>query len=160
MKSRTATKACGSFATRGNVKVTSGKVESSNSGLQKNIKNRTVAQLLLEYLKLEGVDKVFGIPGGAVIYITNELKTHRDEIDFIICRQETGAVYIADGYNRVTERLGVVLTTAGPSAINALTGSMNAEAGNSSVLTITGEIPEKFFGQAYLQEGVHGELLI
>ncbi len=138
--------------------MTSGKVESSNSGLQKNIKNRTVAQLLLEYLKLEGVDKVFGIPGGAVIYITNELKTHRDEIDFIICRQETGAVYIADGYNRVTERLGVVLTTAGPSAINALTGSMNAEAGNSSVLTITGEIPEKFFGQAYLQEGVDAHL--
>lgn len=133
-------------------------LEPSNNKLQHNIKNLTVAQLLLAYLKLENVDKIFGIPGGAVIYITNELKKHREEIDFVVCRQETGAAYIADGYNRVTERLGVVLTTAGPSATNALTGAMNAEAGNSSVLVITGEVPEKFFGQAYLQEGVDAHL--
>ena len=122
------------------------------------VPNQTVAQLLLEYLKLEGVEKVFGVPGGAVIFITDELKKRKDEFDFLICRHETGAAYIADGYYRVTGNLGVVLTTAGPSAINALTGAMNAEAGNSSVLTITGEVPEKFFGQAYLQEGVDAHL--
>ena len=121
----------------------------------------TVAELLIAYLKLEGVNKIFGVPGGAVIFITNELKEQRnqpDAIDFVICRQETGAAFIADGYHRVTGGLGVVLTTAGPSAINAVAGAMNAEAGNSSVLVITGEVPEKYFGQAYLQEGVDSHL--
>ncbi len=120
--------------------------------------NQTVAQLLLEYLKLEGVDKIFGIPGGAVIFIIDQLRRQTQNFDFIVCRHETGAAYMADGYYRVTGKLGVVLTTAGPSAINAVTGSMNAQAGNSSVLTITGEVPEKFFGEAYLQEGVDARL--
>lgn len=118
------------------------------------LKDPTVAQLLVAYLELEGVNKIFGIPGGAVIFITNELKKISNKIDFVICRHETGAAYIADGYHRVTAGLGVVITTAGPSASNALTGAMNAEAGNSSMLVITGEVPEKYFGQAYLQEGV------
>lgn len=129
--------------------------------LDSNDTDPTVAQQLIAYLKLEGVNKIFGVPGGAVIFITNELKKQRkqaDAIDFVICRQETGAAYIADGYHRVTGGLGVVLTTAGPSAINAVAGAMNAEAGKSSVLVITGEVPEKFFGQAYLQEGVDSHL--
>lgn len=126
--------------------------------IENRLENMTVAQLLLEYLRLEGVDKIFGIPGGAVIFIADQLKLQRDRFDFVICRQETGAAYIADGYHRVTGKLGVVLTTAGPSAINALTGSMNAEAGNSAVLTITGEVPEQYFGQGYLQEGVDAHL--
>ena len=126
--------------------------------IENHLDNMTVAELLLEYLKLEGVDKIFGIPGGAVIYIADQLKLQREDFDFLICRQETGAAYIADGYHRVTGKLGVVLTTAGPSAINALTGSMNAEAGNSAVLTITGEVPEQYFGQGYLQEGVDAHL--
>ena len=126
--------------------------------LENHVQNMTVAKLLLEYLKLEDVEKVFGIPGGAVIYIADELRRQRDQFDFIICRHETGAAYMADGYHRVTGKLGVVLTTAGPSGINALTGSMNAEAGNSAVLTITGEVPEQYFGQGYLQEGVDAHL--
>jgi acetolactate synthase I/II/III large subunit len=120
--------------------------------------NLNVAQLLLEYLKLEGVTKIFGIPGGAVIYIMEELKKQSDKFDFVICRHESGAAYIADGYSRVTGGLGVVLTTSGPSATNALTGAMNAQAGNSAVLIITGEVPRKYFGMGYLQEGVDAKL--
>jgi acetolactate synthase-1/2/3 large subunit len=120
--------------------------------------NMTVAQLLLEYFKLEGVDKVFGIPGGAVIYIADELMKQRDQFDFVICRQETGAAYIAHGYARVSGELGVVLTTSGPAAVNALTGSMNAQASNASLLTITGECAEKYFGMGYLQEGIDAQL--
>lgn len=126
--------------------------------LDHTLQNMTVAELLLEYLKLEEVGHIFGIPGGAVIFITDQLKKQREHFDFVVCRQETGAAFIADGYYRVTGKLGVVLTTAGPSAINALTGSMNAEAGNSAVLTITGEVPEQYFGQGYLQEGVDAHL--
>lgn len=122
------------------------------------LNNMTVAQLLLEYMRVEGVDTVFGIPGGAVIYITDELKKQRDYFNFMICRQETGAAYMADGYHRVTDKLGVVLTTAGPSAINALTGAINADTGGSAVMVLTGEVPEKYFGQAYLQEGADAQL--
>ena len=120
--------------------------------------NLNVAQLLLEYLKLEGVTKIFGIPGGAAIYLLEELRKQADTFDFIVCRHETGAVYMADGYSRVTGGLGVVLTTSGPGASNALTGAMNAQTSNSSVLTITGEVPRKFFGMGYLQEGADAKL--
>ena len=118
----------------------------------------SVAQLLLEYLKLEGVEKIFGIPGGACIYLMEALKEQRDVIDLVINRHETGSAYMADGYARVTGGLGIVLTTSGPSATNALTGMMNAQAANIPVLLITGEVPEQFFGKGYLQEGVDARL--
>jgi len=130
----------------------------ASGAFTRNIDNMTVAKLLLEYLKLEGVDKVFGVPGGALIYLIDELEQQRDAIDFIVCRQETGAAYMADGYARVTDGLGVVITTAGPSATNALTGAMNAQASNSSLLAITGEVPQVYYGKGYLQEGVDARL--
>lgn len=119
--------------------------------------NPTVAQLLLSYLKAEGVTKIFGIPGGALVWLMNELKLQQD-IDYVICRHETGAAYMADGYARASGGLGVVMTTSGPGATNAVTGAMNAQASNSSVLVITGEVPEKYFGQGYLQEGADAKL--
>lgn len=118
----------------------------------------TVAQLLLDYLKAEKVDKVFGIPGGAAVWVMNELKKQSDQIDYVICRHETGAAYMADGYARVKGGLGVVLTTSGPGATNALTGAMNAQASHSSVLVITGEVPEIYYGKGYLQEGTDARL--
>ncbi|RZI86653.1 MAG: thiamine pyrophosphate-binding protein [Rubrivivax sp.] len=119
---------------------------------------KTVAQLLLDYLKAEGVSKVFGIPGGAVVWVMNELKKQSRDIDYVICRHETGAAYMADGFSRVGRGLGVVLVTSGPGATNALTGAMNAQASNSALLVITGEVPEKYFGQGYLQEGADAKL--
>jgi acetolactate synthase-1/2/3 large subunit len=118
----------------------------------------TVAQLLLDYLKAEGVSKIFGIPGGAAVWVMNELKKQSHAIDYVICRHETGAAYIADGYARVKDGLGVVLTTSGPGATNALTGAMNAQASNSPVLVITGEVPEAYYGKGYLQEGTDAKL--
>ncbi|RTL29758.1 MAG: thiamine pyrophosphate-binding protein [Burkholderiales bacterium] len=118
----------------------------------------TVAQLLIDYLKAEGVDKIFGIPGGAAVWLMNELKKQSKQIDYVICRHESGAAYIADGYARVKRNLGVVLTTSGPGATNALTGAMNAQASNSPVLVITGEVPEAYYGKGYLQEGTDAKL--
>lgn len=131
---------------------------SANSQYGKTVGGITVAELLLDYLKLEGVNKLFGIPGGALIHVIEQLRHRTDEFDFVICRHETGAAYIAHGYALVSGELGVVLTTAGPAATNALTGTMNAQASNSSVLTITGEVPQNYFGQGYLQEGVDAGL--
>jgi acetolactate synthase-1/2/3 large subunit len=117
----------------------------------------TVAQELLSLLKLEGVDRVFGIPGGALISMLAALKAD-DAITYHTCRQETGAAFMADGYSRISGSLAVVLVTSGPGATNALTGAMNADASNTPMLVITGEVAEKFFGLGFLQEGADADL--
>lgn len=118
----------------------------------------TVAQLLLLYLGREGVTKVFGIPGGGVANLLVEFKNQRQAFEYVVCRQETGAAYIADGYFRATGTLGVVMVTSGPGATNALTGGMTAQNDGSGVLIITGEVAEQYFGKGALQEGVDTEL--
>ncbi|PWC38777.1 thiamine pyrophosphate-binding protein [Azospirillum sp. TSO22-1] len=120
----------------------------------------TVAGLLLEFLRTEGVRTLFGIPGGALKTLLDVLNTPENNrrFTFVVCRQESGAAYMADGYHRISDRISVVLTTSGPGATNALTGAMNAEAGHSAVLTITGEVPEQFMGMGYLQEGFDSTL--
>lgn len=120
----------------------------------------TVSQVVLHFLKIEGVTKLFGIPGAAVMDLLNELRLQRDDFEYVICRHESGAAYIADGYARATGNLGVVMVTSGPGATNALTGSMNAEADGSPFLTITGEVANAFDGRGYLQAGIDGRLNI
>jgi acetolactate synthase I/II/III large subunit len=127
--------------------------------MQETIPGCTVAQLLVKYLVAEGVTAVFGIPGGAVVWLMLELRKQKaPEIKFVVCRHESGAAYMADGYARATGGLGVVLTTSGPGATNAVTAAMNAQASNVSLLVVTGEVPEKYFGQGYLQEGTDAKL--
>lgn len=122
--------------------------------------NLTVSQAILAYLKIEGVNTIFGIPGGGIADLINELRIHNKEFTYVVCRQETGAAFAADGYHRATGKLGVVLVTSGPGATNALTGLMNAQASGSALLAITGEVPEQFFGKGYLQEGMDAKLNI
>jgi acetolactate synthase-1/2/3 large subunit len=124
-------------------------------------KDSNVATVILRYLQLEEVTHIFGIPGGGLKHLLEELRIQkRDDkyIEYVICRQETGAAYMADGYHRVSGKLAVVMVTSGPGATNALTGSMNAEADHSAYLIITGEGPEQFAGMGYLQGGVAGGL--
>ena len=118
----------------------------------------TVADVLLHYLKLEGVTHVFGIPGGGLANLLTAFKNARKDFQYVICRQETGAAFMADGYHRATGRLGVVMVTSGPGATNAITGVMNAQNDGSAVLALTGEINQQFFGMGYLQEGVDANL--
>jgi acetolactate synthase I/II/III large subunit len=118
----------------------------------------TVGQVLLRYLRLEGVDRIFGIPGGALGNLLVALKDERHWLSFVVCRHETGAAYMADGFYRATGKLGVVLVTSGPGATNALTGTVNAENDGSALLTITGEVARKYFGKGYLQEGIDTDL--
>lgn len=124
------------------------------------LEGATVSQVVLHYLQIEGVQKVFGIPGAAIMDLAYELRRRHDTFEYIICRHESGAAYIADGYARATGDLGVVIVTSGPGASNALTGSMNAEADGSPLLTISGEIAEAFAGRGYLQAGIDGRLNI
>ena len=123
-----------------------------------NIPTITIPQLIIRYLQLEGVDKIFGIPGGSFPDLMNQLKEDRATMQYVICKHETGAGYMADGFHRVSGKLAVVLTTAGPGATNALTGAMNAQAGYTSMLIMTGEQPQQDYGLDWEQEGVDLDL--
>ena len=120
--------------------------------------NVSAAQVVLRYLALEGVRKVFGIPGSGLLNLLVEFKNEREAFDYVICRHETGAAYVADGYYRATGKLGVVMVTSGPGATNALTGVMNADTDGSAILAITGEVAESGFGKGPLQEGADSGL--
>src|ERR1700739_2535675 len=109
----------------------------------------TVGDQILDYLRLEGVDRIFGLPGAGIADFLGKGKG-RPEFTYVVCRHESGAAYIADGYYRATGKPGVVLVTSGPGATNALTGTMNAQFDGSAVLTLTGEVPEQFLGRGYL----------
>jgi acetolactate synthase-1/2/3 large subunit len=120
----------------------------------------TVAELLLRYLELEGVRNIFGIPGVALSYLLDALKERQDKFIYHICRHESGASYMADGFSRASGTLGVVLVSSGPGATNALTGAVTAHLCNSSVLVISGEVPQRAFGKGGFQEGVDAGLNI
>ena len=81
----------------------------------------TGAQILIECLKEQGVDTVFGYPGGAILNVYDELYLHRDEIRHILTSHEQGASHAADGYARSTGKVGVCLATSGPGATNLVT---------------------------------------
>ena len=120
----------------------------------------TVAELLLRYLEIEDVYHIFGVPGTPLSHLLDALKQQGDKFTYHICRHEGGAGYMADGYSRVTGKLGVVLVSAGPSATNALTGAAVAQACCSSVLVISGEAAQSAFGRGGFQEGIDSALNI
>lgn len=117
----------------------------------------TVSELFLKYLKLEGVDKIFGVPGAAIKYILNEIR-NQDEVEYVLCRQETGAGFVADGYYRVSGKMGCVMVTSGPGAMNAVNGAVNADVCLSEMLVVTGEVKQDVFGRGWEQEGIDASL--
>ncbi len=112
----------------------------------------TGAEILVEALVYEGVDKIFGYPGGAVLHIYDELWRARDCITHYLVRHEQGAVHMAEGYARATGRVGVVLVTSGPGATNAVTGIANAYMDSTPLVVITGQVPRHLIGTDAFQE--------
>jgi len=110
----------------------------------------TGAQILMTMLKKEGVDTLFGFPGGAVIDIYDELA--RTDIRHILVRHEQGAVHAADGYARASGKVGVCLVTSGPGATNTVTGIASAHADSIPVVVITGQVPTHLIGNDAFQE--------
>lgn len=113
--------------------------------------NIRVSEAIFKFLELEEVDVVFGIPGGNVSPLMHAVLQH-PSILFVMTRHEGGAAFMADGYARSTGKLGVCLVTAGPGAMNAITGIAGAHADNSSVLLITGQPATHRYGMLGLQE--------
>ena len=112
----------------------------------------TGAEMLVEALVHEGVDAIFGYPGGAVLHIYDELWRARDRITHYLVRHEQGAVHMAEGYARATGRVGTVLVTSGPGATNAVTGIANAYMDSTPVVVITGQVPRHLIGTDAFQE--------
>jgi acetolactate synthase-1/2/3 large subunit len=110
----------------------------------------TGAQILMTMLKQEGVDTIFGFPGGAVIDIYDELA--RTDIRHILVRHEQGAVHAADGYARASGKVGVCLVTSGPGATNTVTGIASAHADSIPIVILTGQVPTHLIGNDAFQE--------
>ena len=110
----------------------------------------TGAQILMKVLKEEGVDTIFGYPGGAVLDFYDELS--RTDFKHILVRHEQGAVHAADGYARASGKVGVCLVTSGPGATNTVTGIASANMDSIPLVVITGQVPSPLIGNDAFQE--------
>jgi acetolactate synthase I/II/III large subunit len=110
----------------------------------------TGAQILWECLEREGVEHVFGYPGGAILPAYDALKHSR--IHHILARHEQGATHMADGYARATGRVGVAIATSGPGATNMVTGIATAMMDSSPIVCITGQVGSRLIGSDAFQE--------
>ena len=111
----------------------------------------TGAEMVIKALCDQGVEVIFGYPGGAVLPIYDELH-QQDKIQHVLVRQEGGAVHAAEGYARSTGKVGVVLVTSGPGATNAVTGLTDALMDSIPLVCITGQVPTHLIGNDAFQE--------
>ena len=109
------------------------------------------SEIIVQFLKDEGVDVIFGYPGGAVLHIYDELYK-QDDIKHILVRHEQGASHMADGYARATGKPGVCLVTSGPGATNAVTGIATAYMDSIPIIVLTGQVATKVIGMDAFQE--------
>jgi acetolactate synthase I/II/III large subunit len=110
------------------------------------------AQIIVECLKEQGVDTVFGFPGGAVLNIYDALYHASKEIRHILTSHEQGAAHAADGYARVTGKVGVCIATSGPGATNLVTGIATAYMDSVPIVAFTGQVPTSLLGRDSFQE--------
>ncbi len=112
----------------------------------------TGAQILIECLVEQGVDTVFGYPGGAILFVYDELYKSKDRIKHILTSHEQGACHAADGYSRSTGKTGVVLATSGPGATNLVTGLATAYMDSIPLVAVTCNVPVPLLGKDSFQE--------
>lgn len=110
------------------------------------------SEIIVECLKEQGVDTVFGYPGGAILNVYDALYKHSDEITHILTSHEQGAAHAADGYARATGRVGVCMATSGPGATNLVTGIATAYMDSIPVVAITANVTVPLLGKDSFQE--------
>src|ERR1700751_4591089 len=111
----------------------------------------TGAEIVVRCLQEEGVEFVFGYPGGAVLFIYDEL-FKQDKVKHILVRHEQGATHAADGYSRSSDKVGVALVTSGPGVTNAVTGIATAYMDSIPMVIISGQVPTPAIGLDAFQE--------
>ena len=109
------------------------------------------SEIIIQFLKDEGVEYLFGYPGGAVLHIYDALHK-QDGVKHVLVRHEQGATHAADGYARATGKPGVCLVTSGPGATNAITGIATAYMDSIPLVVITGQVPSHAIGSDAFQE--------
>lgn len=114
------------------------------------VQNITAADAIVQSLEKHGVEYLFGIPGGAIEPLNNAI--YKSNIKVIVTKHEEGAAFMADGYARVSGKLGVCCGTAGPGATNLVTGIASAYADSIPVLALTGQVPTTLLGKGAVQE--------
>ncbi len=112
----------------------------------------TGAEIFVECLKEEGVQTIFGYPGGAVLFIYDALYKAQQDVNHILVRHEQAAVHAAEGYAKATNKPGVVLVTSGPGATNAVTGIADAYMDSVPLVVFTGQVPRALIGNDAFQE--------
>ena len=110
------------------------------------------SQIIIECLKEQGVDTVFGYPGGTILNVYDELYNHREEIHHVLTSHEQGAAHAADGYARATGKVGVCLATSGPGATNLVTGIATAYMDSIPIVAITCNVGVSLLGRDSFQE--------
>ena len=112
----------------------------------------TGSEILVECLKEQGVDTVFGYPGGAILNIYDALYKHSGEIKHILTSHEQGAAHAADGYARATGKVGVCMATSGPGATNLVTGIATAYMDSVPMVAITANVTLPLLGKLYCEK--------
>lgn len=112
----------------------------------------TGAEALIRGLIAEGVDNVFGYPGGAIMPVYDKLYDFSDTLNHILTRHEQGAIHAAEGFARVSKRTGVVIVTSGPAATNVMTGLSDATMDSTPLVVITGQVSASLLGSDAFQE--------
>ena len=115
-------------------------------------KTMTGSEAVICSLLEEGVDTIFGYPGGAIMPIYDALYNYKDQVNHILVRHEQGAVHAAQGYARVQNEVGVVFATSGPGATNLITGIADAQIDSTPLVCITGQVPSSLLGTDAFQE--------
>jgi acetolactate synthase-1/2/3 large subunit len=126
--------------------------ERKNDRVERTMTEMTGAEMVIEALADQGVEHIFGYPGGAVLPIYDALFQSQDRVRHILVRHEQGAVHAAEGYARSTGKVGCVLVTSGPGATNAVTGLTDALCDSIPLVVITGQVPTHLIGNDAFQE--------
>jgi len=113
------------------------------------------AEMFFETLIEEGIDVIFGLPGGYVLKVYDVMPKFEGKIKHVLTRHEQGATHMADGYARASGKPGVVLCTSGPAATNTVTGIATAQMDSSPIVVFTGQVPLPYLGSDAFQEADH-----
>src|SRR5215469_10426851 len=117
-----------------------------------NTENISGSEALVRSLINEGVDTIFGYPGGQAIPIYDTLYDYKDRLNHILVRHEQGATHAAQGYARVSGKVGVTVVTSGPGIANTITGIADAMIDSTPIVVIAGQVPSPLLGTDAFQE--------
>jgi acetolactate synthase-1/2/3 large subunit len=131
-------------------------METKTQTQEQQVKNTSVritgAEAVVKCLLAEGVDLIYGYPGGAIMPVYDEFFKYEKELQHVLTRHEQGAIHAAQGYARVTDKVGVAIATSGPGATNLITGIADAQIDSTPLVCITGQVSSNLLGSDAFQE--------